>query len=290
MTWESFPEALRGFFLLRSQGILSMSTVHADDVHPPRSLRGNGRGGFTMIELIVVIGIIILAAGMMTPQITDFFKGRQLKQLTSAFRSAINSARLKAVNERTRVRLVFFREGIRVYDEREAKFIDELFNPEASVFAGEKAWYVLGFYQDTPSVSLQRFRDWEAKFTSKKRKPRSKKARRTASIDAGPPPLTLKQLAGLPQIIFRRDGAVEFNVGSDVSSIFYKRKPPTGADLIIYVKSNTSACYIDIQLTGQNRSKVVTLESEPRPPLDPTASASKSGKKGKRKKGKRSGT
>ena len=238
-----------------------------------------------MIELIVVIGIIVLAAGMMTPQITDFFKGRQLRQLTASFRSTINSARLKAVNERTRVRLVFFREGIRVFDERESKFVDELFNPEASVFAGDKAWYVLGFYQDLPSVNLQKFRDWEDKFTPKKKKrSSSKRARRTESAPARRSPVTLQHIADLPQIVFRRDGAVEFNVGSDVSSIFYKRDPPTGADLIIYVANNTSACYIDIQLTGQNRSKLVALEAEPQSPLDPTASASSPDRKGKRKK------
>ena len=243
-----------------------------------------------MIELIVVIGIIVLAAGMMTPSITDFFKGRQLKLLTSAFRSTINSARLKAVNERTRVRLVFFREGIRVYDEREAKFIDELFNPEASEFAGDKAWYVLGFYRDTPSVDLQKFRDWERRFVPRKRRlAGSRRSGGNASAVAQIPQVTLKQLAGLPQIIFRRDGAVEFNVGSDVSSIFYKRTPPTAADLIIYVKGNTSACYIDLQLTGQNRSKVVVLEAEPQPPIDPNAAASSSDKKkGKRRRGKRS--
>jgi type II secretory pathway pseudopilin PulG len=243
-----------------------------------------------MIELIVVIGIIVLAAGMMTPQITDFFKGRRLKQLTAVFRSTINSARLKAVNERTRVRLVFFREGIRVFDEREAKFIDELFNPEASAFAGDEAWFVLGFYRDTPSVNLQKFRDWERKFVPRKKKlPGSRRSSASASAQTQIPPVTLKQLEGLPQIIFRRDGAVEFNVGSDVSSIFYKRKPPTGADLIIYVKGNTSACYIDLQLTGQNRSKVVVLEAAPQPPIDPKAAASSSEKKKKkRRKGKRS--
>ncbi len=263
---------------------LASTVVGRDRPRRRRSSRGDGRNGFTMIELIVVIGIIVLAAGMMTPQITDFFKGRRLKQLTAAFRSTINSARLKAVNERTRVRLVFFREGIRVYDEREAKFIDELFNPEASEFAGDKAWYVLGFYRDTPSVDLQRFRDWERRFVPrKKRLAGSRRSGGNASAVAQIPQVTLKQLAGLPQIIFRRDGAVEFNVGSDVSSIFYKRTPPTGADLIIYVKGNTSACYIDLQLTGQNRSKVVVLEAEPQPPIDSNAAASSSDKK----KGKR---
>ena len=88
----------------------------------------------------------------------------------------------------------------------------------------------------------------------------------------------------LPQIVFRRDGAVEFNVGSDVSSIFFKKDPPTSADLIIYVANNTQAAYIDIQLTGQNRIKMVALEAAPQPPLDPTASASDWERKGKRKK------
>ena len=97
----------------------------------------------------------------MTPTITDFFKGRQLRQLVSSFRSTINSARLKAVNERTQVRLVFFREGIRVFDERESKFVDKFFNPETSQLAGDKSWYVLGFYRETPSTRLRRYRDWE---------------------------------------------------------------------------------------------------------------------------------
>jgi hypothetical protein len=95
----------------------------------------------------------------------------------------------------------------------------------------------------------------------------------------------LTQLESLPQIIFRRDGSVEFNVGSDISSIFYKKDPPTAADLIIYVAGNTSACYIDIQLTGQNRSKLVVLGAEPQPPLDPTASAADSDDGGARRRG-----
>ncbi len=240
-----------------------------------------------MIELIVVIGIIILAAGMMTPQITDFFKGRQLRQLTNTFRSTINSARLKAVNERTQVRLVFFREGIRVYDERESRFVDEFFNPEASVFAGDRAWYVLGFYQDTPSVNLEKFREWEKKFRAPPKRGGSSKSDTGSGASSEASPVTLKQLESLPQIVFRRDGSVEFTVGSDVSSIFYKKDPPSAADLIIYVAGNTSACYIDIQLTGQNRSKLVVLEAEPRPPLDPTAPASESDAAGMRGKGER---
>lgn len=240
-----------------------------------------------MIELIVVIGIIILAAGMMTPQITDFFKGRKLRQLANSFRSTINSARLKAVNERTQVRLVFFREGVRVFAEREGKFVDELFNPEASEFAGDAAWYVLGFYSDTPSVNLRKFREWEqeqsrSQTASKRRTGAGKAAEATAT-----PSYRVRQLDGLAQIIYRRDGSVEFNVGSDVSSIFYKKDPPTHADLIIYVKNNSTACYIDLQLTGQNRSKLVVLEAEPEPPLDPNASSDDEGQDGRGKSRKR---
>ena len=74
--------------------------------------------GFTLIELMVVIFIIVLAAGLMTPTITDFFKGRQLENIRAQFGSAFSSARLRAVSQGVDVSVVFFREGVRVYEER----------------------------------------------------------------------------------------------------------------------------------------------------------------------------
>ena len=86
--------------------------------------------GFTLIELMVVIAIIVLAAGLMTPTISDFFKNRQLDAVKGQLGSAFNRARLKAVTEGTRASLVFFREGARVFDERKMTFENDLFNPD----------------------------------------------------------------------------------------------------------------------------------------------------------------
>ncbi len=187
------------------------------------------------------------------------------------------------------MRLVFFREGIRVFDERESKFVDEFFNPETSQLASDKAWYVLGFYDKIPSTQLRRYRDWERQhIPPEDAKSKKSRERRRKATRAGAPLLTTRNLQGLPQIIFRRDGSVEFNVGSDVSSIFFKQDPPTNSDLIIYSLGSTQACFIDIQLTGKNRSRLVVLESEPPRPADRSSDDSTGRRKKGRKKSKRS--
>ena len=222
--------------------------------------------GFTMIELIVVIGIIVLAAGMMTPSITDFFKNRQLQQVLRTMRSTINSARLKAVNERTRVRLVFFKEGVRVFDDRANKFVDEFFDPEGSPLADGKSWFVLGFYGDRTSTSLPAFREWEKTHLPKRmtgkesNREREKAAEQKKSRKGAERRI---DLSGLPQIAFLRDGSVDFTVGVDVGTVEFKKEPPERADVMVMSAGNTTTCFIDIQMTGQNRSRLVLLDYTP---------------------------
>src|SRR5437867_7485041 len=123
--------------------------------------------GFTLIELMVVIGIIVLAAGLMTPTIADFFKNRQLETIRGHIGSAFNKARLDAVTRGVRASMVFFREGVRVYLEKDKRFDeDDLFSPETSPLADDSVWYVLGFLDKKPNFELERYRDWEARQTA----------------------------------------------------------------------------------------------------------------------------
>ena len=51
------------------------------------------RDGFTMIELMVVVAIIIMASGIMGPTIADFMKNRQLEGVRGQFGNIFNMAR-----------------------------------------------------------------------------------------------------------------------------------------------------------------------------------------------------
>ncbi len=258
---------------------MSMLKFHRCSTHP--------RSGFTMIELMVVIGIIVLAAGMMTPSITEYFKQRQLDQSVSLIRGAISAARLRAVNERSEVQLVFFREGIRVFSARENKFVDENFAVKGTPIADGSIWYVLGFLNERPNLRLQSYAEWEEKNVpvidddSSKSSRRSRRARRRRQQQEE------KQLnlRDIPTLTFLRDGSVRFDVGSDVSSIALQEDPPKGADIIVYNVGNPTGCFIDIQRTGQNRSRTVSLAEEPR---RPSLEAEDSKKKKKRRRRKRS--
>lgn len=75
----------------------------------PRAART--RGGFTLMELLVVMGIIILMTAMALPAISKFLDGQSLQQSGRILQSAFNDARRAAITQRTKQYLVFFREA-----------------------------------------------------------------------------------------------------------------------------------------------------------------------------------
>lgn len=72
--------------------------------------RTRARRGFTLMELLVVMGIIILMTAMSLPAISKFLDGQQLQQSGRIMQSAFNEARRAAVTQRTENYLLFFRE------------------------------------------------------------------------------------------------------------------------------------------------------------------------------------
>ena len=209
---------------------------------PPRAFRG-----FTLIELMVVIAIIIMAAGLMTPTITDFFRNRQLDGIRGLFGAAFNSARLEAVTKGVRVSMVFFREGVRVYSERQKRFVDELFNPDASQLSNDTVWYKMGFLGGKSNWSLPRYYQWEDRQLAQQGADKTRGKRAAAG--------TQFSVTGLPKITFERDGSLTFESGSNVASSFFKDK--SNADIIIEQAGNNTVCLIDYRDTGQIRCDMV---------------------------------
>ena len=210
------------------------------------------RRGFTIVELMVVIAIIVIAAGFMAPSITGFMKMRQLESVRGLFGSMFNQARLRAVNQRAKVSLVFFRDGVRVFDVTGRAFVDDSFNPTGSPLSGEDVWYEVGFLGGMASWVLPRFGDWEKEHPA--RTPR----------DGGPKVTILERI---PFLTFQRDGTLVFDMGTDVSTVEFKKDLPKDSDLIIKQKGNMTWSFIDFRTTGQIRTKSVPMGIIPKPPL-----------------------
>ena len=212
---------------------------------------GSPRRGFTIVELMVVIAIIVIAAGFMAPSITDFMKMRQLEAVRGLFGSTFNQARLRAVNQRAKVSLAFFRDGVRVYDLTTRNFVDETFNPTGSPLSGKEVWYELGFLGGKSSWSLPRYSEWESNHPP--RQPRS----------GGPKVMILE---GVPFLTFQRDGTLVFDVGTDVSTVTFKKDQPKDADLVIKQKGNQTWSFVDFRTTGQLRTKSEPMGIIPKAP------------------------
>ena len=66
------------------------------------------RKGFTLVELIVVISIIVVIAGMTIPTVSGFMRQQRLKSAVSLIQMACMRAKHRAISQRERQYMVFF--------------------------------------------------------------------------------------------------------------------------------------------------------------------------------------
>jgi len=208
---------------------------------PPRG--GAGGRGFTLIELMVVVAIVMLAMGIMVPTLLEFFKNQKLKNVRTHFVSALQLARLMAITEGSKMRVVFFQEGARVYHDRNRSFRrEEEFNPEAAPGAQAGITFYLRFVP-LSNEDLVKYRDWEA-------------GQRDLHASPGTPGAGQCSVEGLLGLTFQRDGTVTWIKGENVATSLFSQDPPRDADIIVRQEGNPEVLFIDVRQTGQIRAKL----------------------------------
>lgn len=217
--------------------------------------RGRGPcpgGGFTLIELMVVVAIVIMAMGIMTPSLLEYFKNQKLKNVRSHFASALGMARLMAITEGSPIRVVFFREGARVYQTKNRMFRrEEEFNPEAAPGSLYGITYELRFARKQ-NAELEAYRQWEA-------------GQLNLSLPPTEPEAGKCSVEDLVAIEFQRDGTVTWLKGENVPTALFQKKPPEDADIMVRQDGNPEVLFIDVRQTGQIRATV----DRPAEPIEP---------------------
>jgi prepilin-type N-terminal cleavage/methylation domain-containing protein len=199
--------------------------------------------GFTLIEIVVVVSIIVIVMGFSAPAFIKMFQNRRLEGAGTLIGSAINEARNDAVTKKQVHRIVFLRDGFRVY--REPKGADKggfqegirPYDPDRTgleydlVFAGRP-------YTELPT-------DLAIILDSK---------------GTPPPPEEWTVTDEETSIRFLPDGTVDFGKFEDVPSFQFNATPPESADIIIRQKDDKQRGYLDIRPTGRSAFKVEAVE------------------------------
>ncbi len=227
-------------------------------------VRKRNTPGFTLVEVVVVITIIIILSGMVVPTISAFLSNRKLKAVTSRLVRGLYQARARAITEHNNTFVFFFNDGILSVGERAGPVeYQSYYESEREMrnmcirlrFAGETITYDPKATTTNNLVSeLPPFKkgNWITKSVS-----------RDEAVS----------LTGLRDravfFAFKSDGTIEVGSGSgpgDILSFEFMGKNPANADIVIEEINGEEypRGWIDIRPTGNISSKVAvgTLAEE----------------------------
>ena len=207
-----------------------------------RSLSGSlaGERGFTLIEMVVTMGIIILAAGFLVPALGGLFENRKLENAGTLIVSKMNEARNSAVTKKQTHGSGGGRDGLR--RDRGPK------GGDSGGFEG-----ALTAYDPGRSGQIQ----YELHFAD-------------MTYDEIPEKLVMEEEGETQDLWaptqddvvlkFLSDGTIDFGRFKDVPSYEYLTEPVSGSDISIAKIGDWNRCYIDIRPTGRAKSKVEEQE------------------------------
>lgn len=199
--------------------------------------------GFTLIEVVVAIGIIVLVMGFSIPSFAKMFQNRRLENAGTLVASTINEVRNNSVTSKQVFRIVFVRDGLRIY--REPKGTDK------GGFVGAIRTYDPDQQQITYDLVFagREFADIPADLDVLLQDPKN------------PPPaeewvVTPKDIS----IRFLPDGTVDFGDFEDIPSFQFNAVPAEAADIVFKERVDKSRGFLDIRPTGRTAIKVEAVQ------------------------------
>jgi prepilin-type N-terminal cleavage/methylation domain-containing protein len=216
-------------------------------------LRKSYRPGFTLVEILVVVTIIILLTGLAVPTINAFMSNRKLKAVTGRFVRGLYQARARAITDHDRIYIFFFKQGMLTVGERSGSVnFEEYFENEREM---RKMRIMIRFadvsiYFD-PKTKLLKSELPEFKKGEWMTKPVSKKDIEQMGM-LGDDPVYL---------VFNSEGTIELGQGKgpgDVLSFEYMQEKPVDADFVFEEMGSEDVPrgWIDIRQTGNISEKI----------------------------------
>ncbi|MGE4619489.1 MAG: prepilin-type N-terminal cleavage/methylation domain-containing protein [Planctomycetota bacterium] len=193
------------------------------------------RAGFTLVEMIVTIGIIIMAAGFIAPAVAAIFQDRRIENAAATIITTINEARNASVTKKQQHSVIFLQSGVRLY--RHAK-------------GDDTGGFVGGLRSiNIPDADHVKY-DMPCARLSSKEIPKQLQCQINGDSQD-----SWKPLPGDHYITVRRDGTIDFGSNADIPSYRFNSDPPSGGDLELHQIGSSRICFVDIRPTGRVSSK-----------------------------------
>ncbi len=167
---------------------------------------------FTLIELMIVISIMVLLAGMSVPMLSIVARGKRLENAGRAIQSGLNEARRLSITKRRHHKVVFAASALKIYDTVEKRYVGEKMRLDSRIA------YKLGFRSYTPP-----YQD-------------------SAEDDLNPSADAINNYS----LEFRNDGSLIFDPYTSISRTLFDIEGNNEADLVITLAGERKRCYVDI--------------------------------------------